>query len=626
MAIGKGGGDTTMSEYLFLFTIGPVQSFIAQARKTQDLYAGSFLLSHLIESTMKELKKKVHNYKFIFPGEEIKSSPNRFIAKVETDDIEDVGKRLKGSVKNEFEKIARNALNSLGLTHTNEFGESFWKQVKDHLRVNWVALPLDGGNYADTYGELESYLGAVKNVRSFRQLKELGRKCSLCGERNALFYRFADEERKNGGLGVRKRDGLLKKLYVAEENVVFFEPSQKADELKVQKGEGLCAICFTKRFADKYFKDKDGFIRDYPSTAEIALMDSLNKLKKLDGGLLEEYKKIFTDNADNFDAELFYKDNLTEKYFERDDHNKDLLEESREKLNEIYKKAEENGITLSRYYAILMLDGDSMGRWLSGEFLDDKGELLGFHKRLTEKLGSFAGEVENIIGSRGKLVYAGGDDVLAFINLNHLLPLMKNLRDRFPRFEKLARIKDDHRSSASAGVAIAHYKTPLSEVLKWARKMEEEAKSIDKRKDAFAIAVLKRSGETRKTIFKWKYDNLSVIEILKDLVTSLKQGDFSDTFIKNLGFEFRRLMDKDGKYRNLRVLRTEIKRLLTRSCNMKKEESETEEEFSERKEKKIRTLTEELYILYESRSLDNFLSSLDIADFIKREVNDDNKD
>lgn len=35
------------SSYLFLFTIGPVQSFIAQARKTRDLYAGSKILGGL---------------------------------------------------------------------------------------------------------------------------------------------------------------------------------------------------------------------------------------------------------------------------------------------------------------------------------------------------------------------------------------------------------------------------------------------------------------------------------------------------------------------------------------------------------------------------------------------------
>jgi CRISPR-associated protein Cmr2 len=38
---------------LLLFTIGPVQSFISQARKTQDLYAGSKLLSVLIGEAIK---------------------------------------------------------------------------------------------------------------------------------------------------------------------------------------------------------------------------------------------------------------------------------------------------------------------------------------------------------------------------------------------------------------------------------------------------------------------------------------------------------------------------------------------------------------------------------------------
>jgi len=36
------------NQYLFLFTIGPVQSFIAQARKTRDLYAGSAILGEII--------------------------------------------------------------------------------------------------------------------------------------------------------------------------------------------------------------------------------------------------------------------------------------------------------------------------------------------------------------------------------------------------------------------------------------------------------------------------------------------------------------------------------------------------------------------------------------------------
>ena len=280
-----------------------------------------------------------------------------------------------------------------------------------------------------------------------------------------------------------------------------------------------------------------------------------------------------------------------------------------------------------------MLDGDSMGRWLSGEFLEKKTELKEFHKKLTKDLGSYAECVDGeksengiIKEPRGKLVYAGGDDVLAFVNLNHLLPVMKELRTNFPEFEEFGfEIKDNKKSSASAGIAIAHYKTPLSEVLKWARKMEKEAKSIDDGKeaksidddkDAFAIAVLKRSGEIRKTVFKWQYGTSSVIDVLEDLIQSLNQEEFSNNFIKSLGLEFRRFMNEEGQYNNSDIIETEMKRLVSRSCTLD----------DGRKKQAITDLTEKLVMLYKnSKLLDNFLSALDIADFIEREALNDNK-
>ncbi|GBE54810.1 CRISPR-associated protein [archaeon BMS3Bbin15] len=591
-----------MNKYLFLFTVGPVQSFIGQARKTQDLYAGSFLLSHLIDSAMKEIEDKVNNCKFIFPHKNIKSKPNRFIAEIEYDDAGKAGKDLKDFVETEFEDIAKIALDSLDINYDNDFKHSFLSQIKTHLQVNWVALPLEK-NYEATYKELESYLGSIKNVKAFKQLNngrgEIGRKCSLCGERNVLFYRG------------RKR------AYTTDSAVSLDrQPSRYMSD-----GEGLCAVCFTKRFADKYQNFKDKYEKNYPSTAEIALMDSLNNL---DSGLLDKYEEIF---GDNFDEELYYEDSLTERYFRKNNYPAEKLEDAKVYLRKISEKARENKVTFSRYYAILMLDGDNMGRWLSGEFLEEheKIRLEDFHKKLTEQLGSFAQSVKDIIKEpKGKLVYAGGDDVLAFINLNQLLPLMKRLREEFPKFEGFGfEIKGNNKSSPSVGIAIAHYKTPLSEALNWARKMEKEAKKNGGR-DAFAIAVLKRSGGISKTMFKWQYGDSSSIEILEHLIKSLKpkegseQADFSNTFIKNLGIEFRWLMDEEGKYKEGDIIKTEMKRLVGRSCLMTRGEGETKEDFKKKKKQAIADLTEKLDRLYTNKSLDNFLSSLEIADFIKR--------
>jgi len=41
-----------MTQYMLLFSLASVQTFIGQARKTRDLWSGSFLLSALMEASM----------------------------------------------------------------------------------------------------------------------------------------------------------------------------------------------------------------------------------------------------------------------------------------------------------------------------------------------------------------------------------------------------------------------------------------------------------------------------------------------------------------------------------------------------------------------------------------------
>ncbi|MGI5992800.1 MAG: type III-B CRISPR-associated protein Cas10/Cmr2 [Methanosarcina sp.] len=587
-----------MSRFLFLFTIGPVQSFISQARKTQDLYAGSFFLSHLSEIAIAKLNTLVSSCDIIFPSEEIASKPNRFIAKIECEDPEKIGSDLYNFVQNEYRKICKDILEKLSLRAP----EGFDQQINYLLDLHWITLDFEEGEYASKFSELESYLGAVKNIRCFYQFQEAGRKCSLCGERNVLFY-----------------GGTEKRAYVHNAERVT-----NVSNKFISDGEGLCAVCLSKRFAGRYFKSK--YNGSFPSTAEISLLDTISKL---DFSLLNRYKSFF---GSDFDEQLYFKDNLTKKYFEKNGIKADP-EDSLKELAQLTNVAEQMALKFSNYYALLCLDGDNMGKWLSGKFLEDKdkSELMNFHLDLTKKLGSYAVKVKKIVQNpKGVLVYSGGDDVLAFINLNYLLPLMKELRENFPEFEELPYIKQGEKSTASCGVCIAHYKTPLQEVLTWARKMEHEAKSIDDddKKDAFAIAVLKRSGETHKTVFKWKYETLDTIEVLVELVNLLKPPNssenpyFSDSFVKKLNEEFNLLMDENGNYSEFKLLKTEIKRLISRSCMMFKKAGENETEFCSRKEQIIENITEKLCALArESKSLENFLSLLNTAVFIERGSN-----
>ena len=66
------------TQHLLLFTISPVQSFIAQARKTGDLYAGSLILSDLINFAINKANELNPSFELIFPNKDLASKPNRF--------------------------------------------------------------------------------------------------------------------------------------------------------------------------------------------------------------------------------------------------------------------------------------------------------------------------------------------------------------------------------------------------------------------------------------------------------------------------------------------------------------------------------------------------------------------
>ncbi|MDD3654447.1 MAG: type III-B CRISPR-associated protein Cas10/Cmr2 [Desulfotomaculaceae bacterium] len=576
---------------LLLFTIGPVQAFIAQARKTQDLYAGSFLLSHLCRMSARKAQNK-YGAKVIFPDLDGASLPNRFVAQIEaseSSDIQKIGEDLRKSAQEEFNKIALLVLQKLDLKPTMAFN----RQINDYIQTNWVALSLKPDRYSNTYKELEKYMGAVKNVRNFKQLEEKGRKCSMTGEHNILFFRGKRKAYSEDAVELPKR---IPQKYITD-------------------GEGLSAVSLVKRCAGEYllnFVSASKYETNFPSTAKIALMESLSKISR---DTVSRYKELF---PSYFDEQLFYEENLSEKYLEKNKFPLTIKEQVMTQLRRLETEAQGKGVKLNKYYAIIMLDGDNMGKWLSGEFLSDKNQLQYFHDGLTRVLGEYAGMVgEIIIEPKGKLIYSGGDDVLALVNLNHLASVLSELRKRFPNFEQILPAKDGGTSTASVGVCIAHYKTPLKEVLNWARRMEKEAKNIDDEKDALAIAVLKHSGEIHKTVFKWQYEGIETLAVLEYIVGSLKNENFSKSFIKSLNMEFIRLMGNAGRYQEDVLVMAELKRFVERSCMMP---VQTEENRADRYEK-INTMLRYLQQLYLNSHLRNFLSFLNIAAFIEREVN-----
>ena len=205
----------------------------------------------------------------------------------------------------------------------------------------------------------------------------------------------------------------------------------------------------------------------------------------------------------------------------------------------------------------------------------------------------------------GKLVYAGGDDVLALVNLNDLLSVLNDLRQKFPALSENIQTS----SSASAGICIAHHKTPLGDVINQARNMEQAAKAMDG-KNALGISLLKHSGNLAQTVLKWSYLNpdLDLINISRNLIQVLHSNNVSKKFI----YSFRTLFDKFDQQKLLDdslidLVETEFQRLLLRASQSNQRET-------------VELQTADLKYLMKVTELSNFLNYLEIINFIARET------
>lgn len=602
-----------MSNHLFLFTIGPVQSFIAQARKTRDLYAGSQILSTLVAEGMRAFKKEFSTGKVIFPdpaGKDGASLPNRFIGKVSANKSELKAKAaaIQQTVEDKWMEIAEESLQKAGVDPKSPRSEA---QLKALLDIHWVFNEIKT-NYAEAYEGLERLGGAVKNIRTFHQLTEQGRKCSLDGVNNALYC----NSRNSGKWHEWNKPLKIKGFSIGET-------------------EALSAVSLTKRFYHS--------TENFPSTARVALMHDIQNLSSDNQKRLKCFEYLFDKDkvaetcitmfnnrfieqakVTNIEPEDDWNTDWDEHFLFEENLNKIEHPDQRRLLGALHKELKKHLKT--RYYAIIMFDGDHMGKWLSGEKNLTTDNLEEFHTVLSCALAKFGNEAKEYLdkaNGNGHAVYAGGDDFLGFVNIHCLFEVMKHLRKQFNEIvnQGISKYKREGENlTFSAGIVIAHYKMPFSEVLKKAREVEKAAKHEGGR-NAFGIAVMKHSGEVQQAVYKWG-ESISNWEALKKIVAELDndKGNYSNTFIQNLTAELYQLTGKElGNLETGRdfkplelAISKEIKRLVSKSLkNGGKEDPNMAGTVAQ--------LWEDVSTVSEHRTR-QFIHALHIADFLTRKT------
>src|SRR5216110_230003 len=185
-----------MTQYMLLFSLGPVQSFIAQARKTRDLWLGSFLLSALMQESMKDIKSNL-----LFPfnptiQDKIPDLPNKYIAIFNNaDDAANAAKQSEKNINKFWQDICEDVWNAVLAKPANS-GKEALQQVRDQwdnqtdpanlFEIFWVVVERDNKPYPDWLEKTQLAFDGRKNLRAFQQQEESGEKSTISGLRSAL--------------------------------------------------------------------------------------------------------------------------------------------------------------------------------------------------------------------------------------------------------------------------------------------------------------------------------------------------------------------------------------------------------------------------------------------------------
>lgn len=215
-------------EHLIAIALGPVQEFIASARRFRDFFAGSRLLSEAAAKAALSLAEAVGPQNLIFPAPESLEDletlgkagiPNLLLAKVPSG--LEPAKLGEAALKAARDHLREEAMRAFGPHQERLRLQDALKQVEDLLEDYYAYLPLQEG-YAKTRRRLIALLAARKTTRDFRPVSWGAPlyKSSLDGARESVLAFKRDKARLRLRLGLREGEhlsgpDLLKRLWEA---------------------------------------------------------------------------------------------------------------------------------------------------------------------------------------------------------------------------------------------------------------------------------------------------------------------------------------------------------------------------------------------------------------------------
>jgi len=451
-----------------------------------------------------------------------------------------------------------------GIFNATLLHKNSWKPAFDLLQEaeKFFVLHEDGRGslYSVSHALAQGCLAAGKLSRHNHRAVEEGIKCDMFSDYEIIHYAHQVPKDQNPP---PSRDPFWQDLRKAWDTSTDFK-----------KTERLCTIGLIKRLAYRVCQQiKDHPLKPFfenaekfPSTTEMALADWCQSLSekavkdestaRLLADLLENNKKS---KALPLLAQCWH-EQFEPQSIDRQGYDiSDISSINKTTARKIFKTHPVRDF--QKYYALLLMDGDRLGKLVNGETLGATwGSVLApelrkrlegdfekkhkdfwqdfFSKRrlvapsthaaISEALGDFSlHTVPAIINKyNGQLIYAGGDDVCAIMPVSTVIDAAREIS----RYYGAGFVELDHSNgeignilssswkltsnrlavhpgkggqiSISAGILVAHHKKPLAGVLRRSHELLDMAKKTGGR-NAFALELDKRSGGGRIMLGKW---------------------------------------------------------------------------------------------------------------------------
>lgn len=538
-----------MTQTVVVISIGPVQGFIAAARRMRDFAYGSRLLVELARQTAHALQQN-GSFTVIFPAQPNKDAPNKIVAlyRGNTAELPAILNGIHAHLVAYLRQLMDHQINAVnkrakGNALSDESRNRATAQIADVLEFFWAFA--SDTKYATALSSAERSLAArksLRNVAAFPMGTNLP-KSSLTGSYESVIpeeyynlsggaakrFRYAYGVRnaeRLSGIDLLKRHGSFPDLHTTFTSVALMAARGALQRAGVRTQDANGQWHTNQAFNDEW--------------------------RRIDS-LLEYFEKSdLQGNGNPFDASE-YAECLFEGRFAEFVDNPTELAQVTSDLKKLLK--DYNVSTDKPYYALLLADGDRMGKLISActTVSKDASQHIAFSRALSE----FADDVKGVITRHdGEAIYTGGDDVLAIVPVPCAIACAEQIQELFARklkpvFDAVQSAMDDETRKAgpsvSIGVAILHHMEPLSDAMEIVRSAEKAAK---KSRSALAVTVSKRSGSDITVTGQW---GSGFTGRMRELTALLKDGKLPDGYAYEIRDLIRRLQPDNAAHQTYTV-------------------------------------------------------------------------